>query len=156
MSNLVAVFRHIPKQLFRVNNGPRIGLRPWAPGLRSYDVVLEDGRVQPRALSPSTYKSPNGVSMRSNSPHQRLLISRLYKAQNLVIYAIPAGTRLPDDLLLVHERADHYSLQPARDMGLKELNNQVTNFFIENGTVYTRKEWLKTFRQPTDVPDVGK
>ena len=28
------------------------------------------------------------------------------------------GTRIPDDLLLVHERTDHYSLQPAKDMTL--------------------------------------
>lgn len=29
------------------------------------------------------------------------------------------GTPLPNDLLLVHERSDHFSLQPARDMTIK-------------------------------------
>jgi hypothetical protein len=28
------------------------------------------------------------------------------------------GTRLPHDLLLVHERSDHYSLQPAKAMAI--------------------------------------
>lgn len=29
-----------------------------------------------------------------------------------------AGTELPEDLMLVHERTDHYSLQPAKEMTL--------------------------------------
>lgn len=28
------------------------------------------------------------------------------------------GTDIPEDLLLVHERTDHYSLQPARSMNI--------------------------------------
>jgi hypothetical protein len=30
----------------------------------------------------------------------------------------PLGTELPKDLLLVHERSDHYSLQPAVSMSI--------------------------------------
>lgn len=31
---------------------------------------------------------------------------------------LAAGTQLPEDLIIVHERADHYSLQPSREMTL--------------------------------------
>ncbi|KAK0701837.1 hypothetical protein B0T26DRAFT_625976, partial [Lasiosphaeria miniovina] len=55
--------------------------------------------------------APNGASMRPNSPYQYILVSRLARRSNVVVYVVPAGTCLPDDLLLVHEHMDHYSLQ---------------------------------------------
>lgn len=35
--------------------------------------------------------------------------------------SLSKGTCLPDDLILVHERRDHYSLQSAREMNVQGL-----------------------------------
>lgn len=73
--------------------------------------------------------------MRPNSPYQKLLVEKLFKGHDVRVYAVPKGilkpcynhqrlthqhpgTHLPENLLLVHERTDHYSLQPAQDMTL--------------------------------------
>lgn len=74
------------------------------------------------------------------------------------------GTELPEDLILVHEHTDHYSLQPAREMSLESkvqhlqpsiynlttlplaLNKKVTDFLLRNASQYTRQQWLDNFR----------
>jgi hypothetical protein len=54
---LISVFRVIPKELFRVNNGRRIALREWTPKRsRTFDIFTENGKVKPKALDPETYK----------------------------------------------------------------------------------------------------
>jgi hypothetical protein len=69
--------------------------------------------------------------MRPNSPALQNLI-RSFRESSPYIYAISAGfvvsciiskrilnevgVELPDDLILVHEFGDHYSLQAAREM----------------------------------------
>lgn len=54
-SNLIAVFKRCPKQLFRVNNGRPINLRVWSPRRHSYDIFAENGLVKPKALEPLSY-----------------------------------------------------------------------------------------------------
>ncbi|TQV95269.1 hypothetical protein IF1G_06256 [Cordyceps javanica] len=115
---MISVFRKLAKQLFRVNDGYAVKLRPWSPQRFSFDVYVRNGLVQAKALAPDTYRAPNGASLRPNSPYQQLLVKKLFKGDDVMIYTIPKGTVLPDSLLLVHERSDHYSLQPARDMQL--------------------------------------
>jgi hypothetical protein len=53
--NLIAVFSKFPKELFRVNNGRQIKLRVWTPRRHVYDIFAANGRVEPKALEPSTY-----------------------------------------------------------------------------------------------------
>lgn len=53
--NLIAVFRKMPKELFRVNNGRQVKLRTWTPKRHVYDIFAKNGRVEPKALDPSTY-----------------------------------------------------------------------------------------------------
>ncbi|KAM3561470.1 hypothetical protein MY1884_002380 [Beauveria asiatica] len=57
---------------------------------------------------------------------------------------------LPESLLLVHERSDHYSLQPARNMPLQEANREITEFLLGNALVYTKSQWLRAYPEPTD------
>ncbi|POR34327.1 Uncharacterized protein TPAR_05471, partial [Tolypocladium paradoxum] len=182
MSTLIATFRSFPKELFRVNNGPHVSIRPWSPKRRIYDILVKNGRVQPKSLDPSTYRAPNGASMRPNSPYQQHLASELFHGSDVLVYAVPKGmwpshsdavngageamseeidrslqgTRLPDDLLLVHERTDHYSLQPARDMTLDDLNDKATSFFLAHAKLYTRNQWLKAYPAATEFPPFGE
>lgn len=60
--NLIAVYRVLPLELFRVNNGPIIRLRDKAsvqtrPGQRAiYDIASYGGIVFPKALNAGTYR----------------------------------------------------------------------------------------------------
>ncbi|QPH03919.1 hypothetical protein C2857_000366 [Epichloe festucae Fl1] len=109
-ANLIGVFKTFPKELFRVNNGHLVQLRQWMPKRHAYDVHVTQGMIQAKALHPCSYQAPNSASMRPNSPYQQHLVARLFKGQDVMVYAVPPGTPLPNDLLLVHERSDHYSL----------------------------------------------
>ncbi|OAA63639.1 hypothetical protein SPI_03802 [Niveomyces insectorum RCEF 264] len=154
--NLIAVFNTLPKELFRVNNGPYVRLRDWSVRRQVYDVVSQNGRIMPKALDASTYQAPNGASMRPNSPYQQRLVRHIFKGTDVLVYAVPAGTRLPMDLILVHERSDHYSLQPARMMTIDDLNTKITDFLQRKGRIYKRDDWLKTYPTATEpyVPNI--
>lgn len=52
-------FTQIPKELFRLNNGPAIRLRAMEGPLRpqrSFDLLTDKGKVKPKALDPPTYE----------------------------------------------------------------------------------------------------
>ena len=56
--NTHKVFRVVPKELFRVNNGRIVKLREWSqPGQRPYDILTESGTAKAKALNPATYTS---------------------------------------------------------------------------------------------------
>ncbi|KAG7115895.1 hypothetical protein HYQ46_007330 [Verticillium longisporum] len=99
--SLVSVFKRFPKELFRVNNGYAVKVRAWSPSRRTYDIVVENGVVQPKALEPSNYIAPNGASMRPNSPYQQSLVSWRFRGNDTIVYSVAEGTTLPKDLLLV-------------------------------------------------------
>ncbi|KAI9755954.1 MAG: hypothetical protein M4579_004085 [Chaenotheca gracillima] len=151
-SKTIRTFRKLPKDLFRINNGPAIKLRDWSVNpTRTFDLKTEDGLVKPKALNPSTYVAPNGASMRPNSSMHRNILSR-FRAINTIVYSVPAaecrefnkavGTQLPEDLILVHEHLDHYSLQPTKDVALEELEETITEFLNRKGKMFTKSEWL--------------
>ncbi|KAF2177148.1 hypothetical protein K469DRAFT_604466 [Zopfia rhizophila CBS 207.26] len=158
-STLITVFKHIPKELFRVNNGRAIILREWSlQRQRSFDIVTKSGKVKAKALDPATYRgkfkltlnvTPNGASMRPISAFQRNLVQS-FRGQSVVVYSVPAGTPLPEDLILVHEHTDHYSLQAAEGMSLTgKLNGKITSFLESYGTAMSKEEWLQAYPQPT-------
>lgn len=56
MSKYIQRFTVIPKELFRVNNGPSVALRDRSvKKMGSYDLMTEAGKVRPKALDPDTY-----------------------------------------------------------------------------------------------------
>ncbi|KAJ5165429.1 uncharacterized protein N7500_007259 [Penicillium coprophilum] len=121
-------FTQIPKDIFRVNSGTSIRLRAW-PGPRRphgvFDLLTTAGKVQPKALDPATYEFPNGASMRPNSRTQQNLVRTVKPRDGYTVYTSSsidldyAGTVLPEDLILVHEFRDHYSLQARKEMTVK-------------------------------------
>ncbi|TGJ81760.1 hypothetical protein E0Z10_g7002 [Xylaria hypoxylon] len=149
-SGLISVFRSFPKELFRVNNGREVRLIPPKPGRHIYDVLPKDGNVEPKALNQSTYVGPNGILMRPNSPYQQSLVSTRFRGANFIVYAVPKGTDLPEDLLLVHEWSDHYSLQPAVTMTVDDLNWKITTFFDKKAQVYTPDQWMEAYPKATE------
>ena len=56
MPKLINTFKTLPKELFRLNNGPSIRLRAWpTKPTGSYDLLTEAGKVKPKALNPNSY-----------------------------------------------------------------------------------------------------
>ncbi|KAK2752224.1 hypothetical protein FQN54_008156 [Arachnomyces sp. PD_36] len=153
MSKYIQSFTVIPKELFRLNSGNAIRLRGVAGSLkpqRSFDLLTEAGKVQPKALDPQTYEAPNGASMRPNTPMAQNLVKN-FKGGSVCVYAVPTGTQIPDDLILIHERDDHYSLQAKKEMTLDELNTKITNFLEVKGQCLTKEQWLQRYPQPTET-----
>lgn len=56
MPHLIDVFKTLPRELFRVNNGYAIKLRPWAQHKTQFDVHLVNGFVKAKAHDPKTYR----------------------------------------------------------------------------------------------------
>jgi len=151
MSKYIQKFSTVPKELFRLNNGPSVSLRDRAlKRTGSYDLLTEAGKVKPKALSPATYAAPNGASMRPNTATQSRLV-KTFKGSDVVVFSLPQGTRLPDELVLVHEFGDHYSLQASREMTLDELNGKITDFLKSSGERLTKDQWLQKYPEPTET-----
>lgn len=56
-SMLINVFKTVPKELFRVNNGRAVRLREWSlQRNRSYDILTDAGKVNAKVLDPNTYR----------------------------------------------------------------------------------------------------
>ncbi|KAG9254762.1 uncharacterized protein F5Z01DRAFT_681295 [Emericellopsis atlantica] len=149
-TKLIAVFKRFPKEMFRVNNGRQVKLRAWIPRRQVYDISAMNGFVQPKATDPKCNEAPNGASMRPNSPYQQSLVSWRFRGDDVVVYAVPEGTALPTDLLLVHERSDHYSLQPAANIPALELDAKINRFLTAHARAFTREEWLEMYPKATE------
>lgn len=68
---MIRTYGAAPKQLFRVNNGPQIRVRPYAPGLTSYDIhTTENNRVLPKATVLATYKGTSKKPVGATPSHQ--------------------------------------------------------------------------------------
>ncbi|RDL37083.1 uncharacterized protein BP5553_04516 [Venustampulla echinocandica] len=151
---MINTFRTIPKALFRLSYGREINLRPWSLQRQtSFDVRPDSqGLVRPKAL---TQRPPNGASMRPNTTIQQNLLKRM-KGQNVVVYSVAEGVVLPNDLIIVHERGDHYSLQATVPMSVEQLSAKITTFLQRSSTVLTKEQFIHYYPQATDTSDKGK
>ena len=55
--SVLGVYRKFPRELFRLNKGPRVRLREYKSRRGPlFDVVAnDDGNIEPKALDPATY-----------------------------------------------------------------------------------------------------
>lgn len=124
-----------PLTLFRIQSAAKVSLRAEAvqraAGRTSFDITCSaDGFVHARDeitfLGP-----PNGIGMR---PEGRMLavIAATFRKRARV-YEVPAGTRIPPELVLLHEHSDHYAMQPATRMTLARCNAALTAFLLQDG-----------------------
>ncbi|KAI2026587.1 hypothetical protein LOZ12_006611 [Ophidiomyces ophidiicola] len=154
----IQAFATVPRELFRLNNGPAVRLRARPGPTRPQGVFdllthngMDDGAAQGIVAGdiPAIATAPNGASLRPNTPRQRELVEDAW-GDAACVYAIPAGTRLPGDLILVHEFRTHYSLQAKRKMTVEELNDTITRFLQSDARCLTKQQWLREYPQPTE------
>ncbi|OJJ85526.1 uncharacterized protein ASPGLDRAFT_1360456 [Aspergillus glaucus CBS 516.65] len=135
--------RPLPSNLRPLRPSPRLSL-PLLRPRHAFDLITVNGLVRPLALDLSTYEFPNGASIRPNTSVMQKL-ARTAKNPHVCIYCVAKGTELPEDLILVHEFRDHYSLQAGRGMGVDDLNEKITDFLSEKGERLSREGWLWRF-----------
>ena len=110
-----------PLALFRIQTTAKVSLRleatQRAAGRASFDIKAEaDGCVHPCDAAELNSVEPNGMSMR---PEGRMLaVIAATSSSRARVFEVRAGTRIPPELVLPHERSDHYALQPAARMML--------------------------------------
>jgi hypothetical protein len=131
-----------PFTLFRMMNAktPKLKMREQveqaAKGAISYDFVANEGKIVP--LHGKLFSAPNGMSLRPNTLNEFNLIS---DGTSKYILEIPKGTVIPVDTILIHEFADHFSLQPKIPMDPREFETKVVAF-LKNMKVHTKAEWV--------------
>jgi hypothetical protein len=89
-----------------------------------YDLKLQqDGLVHPASLD-NTYIGPNGASL------------------------LQEETTIPNDLVLLHEHGDHYSLQSVKPISIKGLQDLI-NAFIHNLPFHSKEEYFIKYPIPS-------
>lgn len=135
------IIRHeiVPITLYRVQPRLPVSLRSHASqmqlGRESFDLKLhEDGLVHP--VLGDSFTGPNGMSLRPDCSKFRCLLSSFRGP--FKVYTLQSGLQIPEDLLLIHEHTDHYSLQVKKSMSLDHFNSLLTDFFctlpVQNGS----------------------
>ncbi|PMD18405.1 hypothetical protein NA56DRAFT_751370 [Hyaloscypha hepaticicola] len=128
-AGFIASFKGTSLEIFRVNKGPSSSSENGLLFHRSdppYSISIHTTENAEWRLDASERAVPTGLSPTT-------LGKRL------------DYTPLPEELTLVHEHTDHYSLQPAIEMN---LNQRITRFLRESGTLYTTEQWLAKYKLP--------
>jgi len=67
-----------------------------------------------------------------------------YAGNKVCVSVLPQGVQLPPDLIILHEEADHYSLQTTLPCTPKDLNTRLTNFMADKEFI-PREEFFARF-----------
>ena len=122
-----------PVALFRVQGSAGVRLRLETPEKvasgASFDISAHEGFVLPRtaAGAEELFLGPNGMSVRPKGAVLGAIVAN-YRGARMSVYEVPEGTTIPQELVVLHEHGDHYSVQPAKRMTPKELNAALTAF----------------------------
>lgn len=125
---LMSRFTTLPITLYRIQPRLPVSLRDkatqTAKNRLSFDLILHDSKVHPMPAE-SHFHTPNGMSLRPMGD-KMIEILRNFRGDDLRVYRLQEGTKLPEDLCVFHEHGDHYSMQVARPMPLPEFNEKLT------------------------------
>lgn len=147
---LVRKFTKLPKTLYRIQARLPVKLRDYdaqmAKGRASFDIKThDDGLVHP--AHGDEWIGPNGMSLRP-ATDTMLGILEDWKGEP-TIFRLNEGLQLPDNLIVLHERDDHWSMQPREPCTLESLNQSLTEL-LENSPAQTREQFQE---QMEDLDD---
>lgn len=151
MSNqFVSRFKRLPITLYRLQGRLPVRLRDhatqMAAGRQSFDLKIhDDGLVHPAVGD--TWIGPNGMSLRPATENM-LHIAKNYRG-DVTVYRMQEGMDMPDGLVVLHERDDHYSLQTDNPVTLETLNGKLTAF-LETLPTQTRDQFVDQLEDPDD------
>lgn len=139
---LVKRFTTLPITLYRIQRKLPVTLRDFdtqqAKGRASFDLKIHsDGLVHP--AEGETFIGPNGMSLRPGNDTM-LNILHNWKGDTMV-YRLNEGLELPKELIVLHERDDHYSMQTTEPVSLEDLNARITDL-LEECPVQTKEQCI--------------
>ncbi|KAF9782039.1 hypothetical protein BJ322DRAFT_1022539 [Thelephora terrestris] len=116
---IVERFNVLPATIYRIQNKNStfklrdLGSQSLA-GRSSFDLILDsEGNALP--LEGDEYKVPNGASARPLGENLLRILSN-WRGDNIKIYEVQKGTKLPEGAIAVQEEGDHISLQCSKKM----------------------------------------
>ncbi|KAI8601468.1 hypothetical protein EDD21DRAFT_374398 [Dissophora ornata] len=139
--------RAFPATLARIQSGTRVNLRDGTIKTRgAYDLkTVDSGQVLPLPAGQKMWKVPNGCSLRSPYSTTFQDVAESFEAESVNIFIIEKHTPIPNGLVLICERGDHFSLQCARPMALWQLNDMITGFLETSSARMTKEEYQIKF-----------
>ena len=150
MAQKVAYYKKLPVTLYRMQKTDQTKLREYeeqmAKNRKSYDLKLdENGLVQP--ATGEEWIGPNGMSMRP-ATDSMLRIAQAFRGEQRV-YRFDEGMELPDGLIVLYERDDHYSMQTTEPCTLDELNAKITAL-IQTMDYQTKEQFIEQLLDEDD------
>ncbi|KAI1351130.1 hypothetical protein F5Y01DRAFT_134331 [Xylaria sp. FL0043] len=114
-------------------------------------VTIDNGLVFPRVSNDLT--TSNGAVMYPNTFFMQELARRHYdealdreedgqQVDTPYIFSVPKGTPIPSHLILINDYNAVFSLQPARGMPLRALNEALDEFYDKHAEKETAGAWL--------------
>jgi hypothetical protein len=148
--SLVSRFKRLPVTLYGLQGCLPVSLRDhatqMAAGRPSYDIKMhDDGLVHP--AKGDTFIGANGMSLRPATENM-LHVAKNYRG-NVTVYRFQEGMDLPQGLVVLHDRDDHYSLQTDEPVQLQTLNERITAL-LETLPTQTRDQFVEQLEDPDD------
>jgi hypothetical protein len=145
VKKIIGSYSSFPETLFRIETESQVRLREQniqlARKSRSYDYTIgKNGLVNP--VVGDLYIGPNGMSLRPAEINNWDIISSYEGDFQIVV--IPKSTSIPLELVLLHERGDHYSLQTSVPCRIDELNSRITKFLRPMQRI-SREEYFEKY-----------
>jgi hypothetical protein len=142
MSRLLGRYKTFPITLYRLQQNKKVILKEFLAqaelGKNSYDYRLqEDGLIHPNETEFVSH--PNGISLR---PFGLALKNMSLRYKFKYAYEIPKNTRIPENLILIHEMGDGYSLESTIKCTPEELNDRLTKF-LKKQTQMSKENFLR-------------
>ena len=103
-------------------------------------MKLQDGLVLP--AEGDKYIGPNGASLRPSGENMVNILKNWNGEPT--IFRLNEGMQLPDGLVVIHERSDHYSMQTTVPIELEELNAKITEI-LEEAPRQTKQQFLEQY-----------
>lgn len=139
----VSYYKKLPVTLYRIQKTDVTTLREYesqmAKNRKSYDVTLDENGLV-KVATGEEWIGPNGMSLRP-ATDSMLRIAQAFRGEQRV-YRLDEGMELPDGLIVLHERDDHYSMQTTEPCTLEELNQKITNLIQEIGDYQTLDQFI--------------
>ncbi len=138
---LIGKYKVFPITLYRLQQKKVVKLREMSSqlelGKSHFDFTLKDGMVHPN--NTDKFIGPNGMSLLPLGQS----LSKVAKTYNFsYIYEISAGAEIPDDLILLHEHTDHYSLQTSIICSPNDFDKRLT-LFLQKQKSLSKDDFLK-------------
>ena len=138
---LVKRFSKLPITLYRIQARLPVSLRDYdtqvSMGRKSFDLQLHDGKVLPAVGD--KWIGPNDMSLRPGNETMLNIIKNWNG--DATVYRFGEGLILPIELVVIHERDDHYSLQTTIPIALDAFNQRLTQF-LEASPNQTKEQFI--------------